>query len=154
MSRFFALIALLVGCDPPPPLAVDATANVGPAALFDAGPLLDGVAVYGDARPPLPDLALQYTDANCPVGSAIGTICSPNDDPIPNAQVVAETVNCSGAPVEIRARTDRSGFFRLEGLAPGATVVNVSSGSFVGTFEVEIVENRAIEALRSTFSGA
>ncbi len=136
-------MVVLWSCDPPPPLSVDGAVNQGPAALFDAGLLLDGVKVYGDARPPLPDLAVEYTDAACPVGSAVGTICSPNDDPIPGAQVVAQTTNCTGAPMEVRATTDRNGFFRLDGLAPGPTVVDVSSGSFVGQFNVEIVENRA-----------
>jgi len=136
------LVVLLFGCDPPPPLSVDGTVNLGPAALFDAGALLDGVEVYADARTPRPDLALRYSDAACPVGNAVGTICSPNDDPIPGALVIAHTRSCTGAPMEVRATTDRNGFFRIEGLAPGPTEISVSSGSFVGEFAVEVVEDR------------
>ena len=144
MSRLIALAALIVGCEPAPLLAIDGAMPTGPAALFDAGPLAEGVAVYADARAPLPDVSVHHSDATCPAGSAVGTICTPNDDPIPGAQVVAHTRDCAGAAIQVRASTDPTGYFRLDGLAPGPTTVDVSSGSFIGQFHVEVEADRAV----------
>ncbi|MEZ4464819.1 MAG: carboxypeptidase-like regulatory domain-containing protein [bacterium] len=134
----WALVAL-VACQSDP-VALPAADAGGDARFVDLAGLPDGVVIREDARVEPPDAA-RLDDAGrlCRTGSTTGIVCAPDGTPIGEARVVATSRDCDGRAEVFETRADGDGHFRFPALAPGPATITVESGSFLGTFEVEII---------------
>ena len=138
--RAVVLLLLTLGCEAEPVTPQTSDSGRGVAPFADALPLLDGVVVRDDARPPLPDVA-RFDDAGhvCRTGRVRGTVCAPNEAPIVGARVVATTQDCDGREISVVSESGPGGRFQLEGLAPGLTDIIVNAGQFILRASVEVI---------------
>ena len=135
--------ALGLGCEGTPastPLAFDAAPAVDDIAFAAPRLLPDGAVVLLDATPPLEDVTvLSELGVPCARGGIAGTICAPNGaTPVGGARVRVNTVDCAGDAVRVETFTDSRGRFELRGVAAGEVRVDVTTGSFTASAEVQV----------------
>lgn len=145
MRPLLALL-LLLGCEADPVAPEDRLdSGRGEVPFADALPLLDGVVVRADSRPPLPDGAPLDDAGNlCRTGRVRGTVCAPNEAPIVGARIAAATRDCDGNEITVFAESGPGGRFQLVGLAPGLTRITINAGQFVSRADVEVLPDTVV----------
>ncbi len=139
------LALVIVGCEAEPVQPGESDSARGEVPFADAAPLLDGVVVRADARPPLPDAA-RFDDAGrvCRTGRVRGTVCAPNEQAIVGARISAPTTDCDGRDITVTTMSRAGGRFQLTGLAPGPTQVTIHAGQFVARAQVNVIADTVV----------
>jgi len=135
--------ALACGCDAETastPLALDAAPAADDTAFATPRPLPDGAAILRDATPSLEDVTvLSELGVPCARGAIAGTVCAPNGaTPVGGARVRVDTLDCAGDALRVETYTDSRGRFELRGVAAGDVRVDVTTGNFSASAEVQV----------------
>ena len=79
---------------------------------------------------------VSFTTAACGSGTIEGTVCRPDGDDLPDAEVTIDGVDCDGDDFQKTTTADSDGFFEFDDIDAGTHDVTVSSGSFQKTGEL------------------
>ena len=78
---------------------------------------------------------VSFTTDSCGSGTIEGTVCRPDGDGLPDAEVTIDGVDCDGDSFQQTTTADSDGYFEFDDVDAGTHDVTLSSGSFEKTGE-------------------